>query len=132
MSTPMDSEGGRAGRLMGPVVVLRVVCGVLLVLAVVLAATAESSAVALTAFGVTGFVPFAVGMVVRTCGRWGRSIDVQCERDEDAAIVMPLAALCWQPVVLASGLRDQIFHISPVTVSAGVAGVVLAIYLCSR
>lgn len=120
------------GSPVGPLAELRVVCGGLLLLAVVLAITAENPAVALTALGVTGLVPLAVGMMARTWGRRDPTANLHNDRDENAAIVMAVVALCWQPVVLVGGLREQIFLVSPVTVSAGVAAVALATYTCAR
>jgi hypothetical protein len=114
-------------RLRGPVVTLRVTVGLLGVLALVLALTAGSFAVALTALGVIGLVPLTLGAVVRGFGWHGGGQ----ERDENAAIVLPVAALCWQPIVLITALGEQILHGGVVAMVAGVAALVLSI-CCAR
>jgi len=71
-----------------------------------------------------------LGAVIRTIGWRGRRVE-QAERDEDAAIVAPVAALCWQPVVILSDLREQIFHGGAVVPAAGIVSIALAAY-CTR
>jgi hypothetical protein len=60
----------------GPVATLQVTRGVLVVLAAVLALLAGDIGVALTALGVTGLVPVAIGVLIRASGRR--------EREEEA------------------------------------------------
>lgn len=40
---------------------------------------------------------------------------------------MPVALLCWQPVVSITDLREQIFHGGVVTMATGVAAALLAV-----
>ena len=106
----------------GPLVTLQITCGVLIALAAVLALVAGDVAVVLTALGVTGLVPVALGATIRASRRR--------EREEDAAIVLPAAALCWQPIVVLTGLRESISHVDSMALTAGALTAVLAIY-CS-
>jgi hypothetical protein len=43
-----------------------------------------------------------------------------------APLVLPVAALRWQPVVILSDLREQIVDASAATLAAGVAAIALA------
>ena len=104
--------------------------GVLSALSLLFAVIAGSATVLLTAFGVVALVPLVLGAVIRTIGWRGRRVE-QAERDEDAAIVAPVAALCWQPVVILSDLREQIFHGGAVVPAAGIVSIALAAY-CTR
>ena len=113
-----DTGAGMAG----PVATLQITSGVLLVLAGVLALVAGDPAIVLTALGVTGLVPVTLGALVRASRR--------PDREEDAAIVMPVGAVFWQPVVLITGLRELIFQVGPMGLAAGIATVALAVY-CS-
>jgi hypothetical protein len=106
----------------GPVATLQDTCGVLLVPAAVLALVAVDVGVVLTALDVTGLVPIALGALVRASRR--------SEREEDAAIVPPVAAMSWQPIVLITSLRELIFQVGPLTLTAGVVTTGLAIF-CS-
>ena len=73
----------------GPVATLQITCGVLLVLAALLAIVATDAAVVLTALGVTGLVPMALGATIKASRRR--------DREEDAAIMLPVTMLVWQP-----------------------------------
>jgi len=117
--------------LTGPVVTIQATVGALGVLALVLALTAGSATVALTALGVIGLVPLALGAVIRGY-RWrGREGAARRERAEDAAILIPAVALCWQPIVMITDLREQIFHGGVVGMVAGAAAMALGFY-CAR
>jgi hypothetical protein len=76
-------------------------------------------------------VPLALGALVRAVGWRGRHSLEPDERNEDAARVLPVAALCWQPVVILSGLRDQIVDAGAAALAAGIAAIALAAY-CVR
>ena len=127
VDTPCDGSSG----LSGPVATLQVTVGALGALAIILALTAGSATVALTALGVIGLIPLALGAVIRGYG-WRRTGRVaRREHAEDAAIVTPVAVLCWQPIVLITELREQIFHGGVVAMIAGAAALALSIY-CAR
>jgi peptidoglycan/LPS O-acetylase OafA/YrhL len=125
-----DTDLVEPAGLGGPVTTLQGTVGVLAALSLILAAVAGEVTVALTAFGVVAVVPLALGAISRTVGRRGRRTK-QSQRDEDAAIVLPVAALSWQPVVVLSDLREQIFHGGAMAVAAGVIAVALAV-CCAR
>jgi hypothetical protein len=118
-------------RLAGPVATLQVTVGALAALAIVLALTAGRAPVVLTALGVIGLIPLTLGAVVRGHGWRRRGGVARREREEDAAIVTPVAVLCWQPIVLITDLREQIFHGGMVAMTAGAAALALSIY-CAR
>lgn len=118
-----DAAVDRTGvGMAGPVATLQITCGALIALAAVLAFVAGDVAVVLTALGVTGLVPLALGATIRASRRR--------EREEDAAVVLPVAVLCWQPIVVLTGLRESISHVDSMTLSAGALTAALAIY-CS-
>lgn len=124
---PCDGPSG----LSGPLATLQVTVVALGALAIILALTAESATVALTALGVIGLVPLALGAVTRGFGWRRRGRVAGREHEEDAAIITPAAVLCWLPIVLITGLREQIFHGGVVATIAGAAALALSIY-CAR
>ena len=126
-----DTPGDGPSGLAGPVATLQVTVGALGALAIILALTGGSAMVALTALGVVGLVPLALGAVIRGYGQRRRGGAARREHEEDAAIVTPVAALCWQPIVLITDLREQIFQGGVVAMIAGAAALALGIY-CAR
>ena len=118
--------------LTGPLTTLRATSCILLGLAMLLALASQNPGVLLSAVGVVGLIPFAAGAILKVRGRHDHAANAPRERDEDAAIGMPVAALCWQPIVIISDLRVEIFHVGPSTLAAGIAAIALAIYCCSR
>jgi hypothetical protein len=45
--------------------------------------------------------------------------------------VLPVAALCWQPIVIFSDLREHVVDAGAATLAAGIAAIALAAY-CTR
>jgi hypothetical protein len=127
---PEDDHSNGFG-LAGPMATLQITVGVLGALSVLLAVIAGRAAVVVTAFGVIALAPLALGALIRAIGWRGRRSVERYERNEDAALVLPVAALCWQPIVILSDLREQIVDAGTTTFAAGIAAIALAAY-CTR
>jgi hypothetical protein len=87
------SEEFTAG-LAGPVATIRACVAALVALAGMLGVLADDAGAALAAYGVSGLVPIALGVVVRG---FNKSSVIAAHRCENAAILMAAVALCWNP-----------------------------------